>query len=103
MDDKELEYIFKEWKQFLSWCYENNDKTLEIYIDKVKYVMNYTSKLQSNWNSLREWLESRTNNFQEDVSTPILHEQIVCSLILDKMNELEGGIKNEDKSPSYKG
>ena len=52
-------------------------------------------QLQSNWNSLREWLESRTNNFQEDVNTPILHEQIVCSLILDKMNELEGKDNNE--------
>lgn len=78
MDDKELKEIFNEWEQFLSWCYENNDKTIEIHRDKAKYVMNYIRNLQSNWNSLREWLEENEDkiSYMEDV--------------INKMNELEG-------------
>ena len=71
------------------------DSNIEVFLT-IKQMI-YYNQLQSNWNSLREWLESRTNNFQEDVSTPILHEQIVCSLILDKMNELEGKDKDNGR------
>ena len=38
--------LFEEWKQFLSWCYENNDKTVEIHRDKLKWVMDYITNLQ---------------------------------------------------------
>ena len=41
-----------------------------------------TDKLQSNWNSLREWLE-------KDKSKDLKSKQV-----LDKMNELEGTDKN---------
>lgn len=53
--------------------------------------------LQSNWNSLREWL----NNTDRTIDNNFV--VIRVKDVLDKMNELEGGIKNEDKSPSYKG
>lgn len=59
-------------------------------------LITHKERLQSNWNSLREWLENLIDNFQEDVSTPILHEQMTIRLVyeymenLDKMNELEG-------------
>lgn len=54
------------------------------------------NQLQFNWNSLREWLKNKIDNFQDDVSEPILHEQMTVRVIyeymenLDKMNELEG-------------
>lgn len=69
-------------------------------LDEAKNILiNYTSKLQSNWNSLREWLKNKIDNFQDDVSEPILHEQMTMRVIyehmenLDKMNELEGKVK----------
>lgn len=39
-------------------------------------------KLQSNWNSLREWLE----NNEDDTFTA----KVIYDVVLDKMNELEG-------------
>jgi predicted transcriptional regulator len=64
-----------------------NNKNLEL-IQEI-------NQLQSNWNSLREWLKNKIDNFQDDVSEPILHEQMTMRVIyeymenLDKMNELE--------------
>ena len=43
------------------------------------------SKLQSNWNSLREWLKEQTKEFNFD------NDKLVD--VLDKMNELEGDDK----------
>ena len=50
------------------------------FYDVPKYVIDYINKLQSNWNSLREWLE-------EEIDTTEGYFKVV----LDKMNELEGG------------
>ena len=44
---EEINKIFEQWKQFLSWCYENNDKTTEIHRDNLEKVMEYTEKLQN--------------------------------------------------------
>ena len=41
-----IEELFDEWKRFLSWCYENNDKTVEIHRDKLKWTMDYITNLQ---------------------------------------------------------
>ncbi len=41
------------------------------------------SKLQSNWNSLREWLEARKNLYNSSIADEY-------KIVLDKMNELEG-------------
>lgn len=76
----------------------NNHEELKSYVASILFELD---KLQSNWNSLREWLENLIDNFQEDVSTPILHEQMTIRLVyeymenLDKMNELESGDNNE--------
>ena len=82
MNDKELNEIFNEWKQFLLWCYENNDKTIEIHRDKAKYVMDYINKLQFNWNSLREYCKEYAD--KDTMSS------IIFGVVLNKMNELEG-------------
>lgn len=72
------------------------EEQTKVYKQQVIKATNYYIKLQSNWNSLREWLKNLIDNFQEDVSTPILHEQMTIRLVyeymenLDKMNELEG-------------
>lgn len=56
-----------------------------------KALMNKIDDLQSNWNSLREWLKNSTckDAFMYDFIA------IKVSEILDKMNELEG-VDNEN-------
>jgi len=62
--------------------------TLEFDAKELKILLNYATKLQSNWNSLREWLEEQ-NKFYE-VSTMGYSYGVICN-VLDKMNELEKG------------
>ena len=71
----------------------NFDYCLEELIKEAK-------QLQSNWNSLRRWLQEQ-NNFLEGIPTftkEIEREhkiQIISyDYVLDKMNELESGEKN---------
>ena len=78
-------------------------KCEELYLARKSILKkdNEIEKLKGNWKILREWLENLIDNFQEDVSTPILHEQMAIRLVyeymenLDKMNELEGNDNNE--------
>ena len=42
----EIKEILDEWKKFLSWCYENNEKTIEIHRDNVKKILDYITNLQ---------------------------------------------------------
>lgn len=81
-------------------CWNCENKTCEHYISKQDIYFKY-NKLRYNWNSLKEWLGNLIDNFQEDVSIPILHEQMTIRLVyeyienLDKINELKGD--NNDK------
>jgi hypothetical protein len=52
--NREINEIFKQWKQFLSWCYETNDKTTEIHRDNLEKVMAYTRQLE---NTIKEAIE----------------------------------------------
>lgn len=52
--NKEVNGIFEQWKQFLSWCYENNDKTTEIHRDNLERVMAYTRQLENIIKEVRE-------------------------------------------------
>ena len=63
----------------------------ELYI---KELLKRNNQLQSNWNSLREWLEKQREHyiyFKDNRYRRFLSE------LLDKMNELEGK-KNEISS-----
>lgn len=97
-----------------------NDKksiTVEIPIldnvDQMKVVETFTEeqlwyvcaiakafdKLQSNWNSLREWLKATLTNEEfcylaENAKDRCRYD--VFNEVLDKINELEGRIKNEN-------
>ena len=55
---EEINEIFKQWKQFLSWCYENNDKTTEIHRDNLEKVMAYTRQLENIIKEVREKVNS---------------------------------------------
>lgn len=68
----------------------NNVNIYQFYEDNYVSLQDY-NKLQSNWNSLREWLEQQKttwNIIQE-------HGGYDYEQILDKMNELEG-VDNEN-------
>ena len=54
--NNEIKEIFKQWKQFLSWCYENNDKTTEIHRDNLERVIAYTRQLENIIKEVRECL-----------------------------------------------
>jgi len=60
----DMQELFKEWKQFLSWCYENNDKTVEIHRDKLKYTMDYITNLEKKYeNAVADYeMEKAKNN-----------------------------------------
>ena len=55
---EEINKIFEEWKQFLSWCYENNDKTTEIHRDNLERVMEYTRHLENIITEVREYCDN---------------------------------------------
>ena len=72
-----------------------NDKELmEMEIENLeedrKLLLNHINKLQSNWNSLREWLFSEYLKKQHTEENNLIR----ISLLLDKMNELEGTDNN---------
>lgn len=73
-----------------SKCPLFKNKKCEVYEDVLERINN---QLQSNWNSLREYLKNR-----EEVKYYITeyrrYEQFIND-ILDKMNELEGKDNNE--------
>ena len=49
-------------------------------------------KLQSNWNSLREWLEEDLKIIYRDCG----HRNNIMRTVLDKMNELEKRYEKQD-------
>ena len=63
---EEIKEIFEQWKQFLSWCYENNDKTTEIHRDDLEKVMAYTRQLENIIKEVRDFVESMEYCGQED-------------------------------------
>lgn len=65
---EEINKIFEQWKQFLSWCYENNDKTTEIHRDSLERVMAYTRQLENIIKEVRDTLEEYSKTDVEDYS-----------------------------------
>ena len=83
MNDEELDKsIKKSFENFIKELATNPEKVFDNNDLQIKYnnVLKEKIKLQSNWNSLREWvlqhIDSVKYNSYDDV--------------LDKMNELEG-------------
>lgn len=64
-------------------------ETIDENILDINYMIYEIDKLQSNWNSLREWLEKVVK------MTANIDEKMTCKNVLDKMNELEG-VDNEN-------
>lgn len=82
MNDKE--HIEKILYYFEKYHYEN--MILEDY--EAKFIHDYINQLQSNWNSLREYLNIRLNQSINGIRDDEIRKA------LDKMNELEGKDNN---------
>lgn len=86
MNDKELnKNVNKALENFIKELATNPEKVFDNNDLQIKYnnVLKEKIKLQSNWNSLIEWLEK---NYKES-------QDIWYVKIINKMNELEGGDK----------
>lgn len=87
--NKEIDEIFKQWKEFLSWCYETNDKTTEIHRDNLERVMAYTRQLENIIKEVREYIK-QTGQYLEDIKrfkVDVLEPDYLNLLeILDKEN-----------------
>ena len=77
------------------------------YIAKLKEIEEKYNQLQSNWNSLKEWLENEKTRLAVECShtyedslgkTKLVNEDIFNELnkVLDKMNELEKRYEKQD-------
>ena len=78
---EEINKIFEQWKQFLSWCYENNDKTTEIHRDNLEKVMAYTRQLENIIKEVREYIEK-----MEKLHFDYSYEKQELLEILDKVD-----------------
>lgn len=58
----------------------------EYEVEALEKRLNKCNQLQSNWNSLREWLEARKNLYNSSIADEY-------KIVLDKMNELESSEK----------
>lgn len=84
--NRQIEYIRKKIEQeeqegilFTIDCLNNHKYNFDYNLEE---LIKEAKKLQSNWNSLREWLE----NNEDDTFTA----KVIYDVVLDKMNELEG-------------
>ena len=89
--NKEINKIFEQWRQFLSWCYENNDKTTEIHRDNLERVMAYTRQLENIIKEVREYIKDNAYWGEETedgdfVSGKLLHDDDITYIeeILNK-------------------
>lgn len=69
-------------KQIWEDDFNNLYRDVEDMQNHCAYLESENKQLQSNWNSLREWLIEQKDNFFTMINVQVL---------LDKMNELEGG------------
>ena len=93
---EEVNKIFEQWKQFLSWCYENNDKTTEIHRDNLEKVMEYTEKLETQL----QQKENIIKEVREYIKTKYIAQGVLISyevnnLLYELENILKGSESNE--------
>ena len=69
----------------------------EYEVEALEKRLNKCNQLQSNWNSLREWITNENNNYHYGLRSgkTLLYGKFLGRVdVLDKMNELEG-VENE--------
>ena len=100
MSKENIEILKKLREDLYNYSIEYN----KIDYLKARYALEeeleFANTLQSNWNSLREWLEEQIEFTKsllpttEEINRSHKQQIAVYSYVLDKMNELEG-VDNE--------
>lgn len=80
MNDKDKHFI-ERYEELLDKGYCNCNEMNCIDNNSPKRILDIVKQLQSNWNTLKEWLEYRAEHTMQQ------HNYYG---VLDKMNELEG-------------
>ena len=94
--------VYEDTINYLKYYGEMNNSKIENIAYFLDCELKSYIKLQSNWNSLREWLENEKTRLAVECShtyedslgkTKSVNEDIFNELnkVLDKMNELESG------------
>ena len=86
MNDKDKHFI-ERYEELLDKGYCDCNEMNCIDNNSPRRILNIVKQLQSNWNSLREWLEKQISN---DLDGIFSYSGRQCKETLDKMNELEG-------------
>lgn len=108
---EEIKEILKEWKQFLSWCYKNNDKTVELHRDNVKLIIDYITNLQAKVKLLTTGLEATDKAYKDyklrnekaiEYIKPKFIEQggLTSYEVNDLLNDLLNKLQGEDTKES---
>ena len=84
-----IEELFDEWKRFLSWCYENNDKTVEIHRDKLKWVMDYITNLQDERERLINAWETAVDDFEKEYAKNERAKEVYIKELIEAHNRSE--------------
>lgn len=96
-----IEEIAFDYPQSCCHISEGHGKTTEPFLtcNEFEYNSEYLEKkvnqLQSNWNSLREYITQLKNSYMETDNIFDDAKFRILLSILDKMNELEGNDNNE--------
>lgn len=92
--EKRVDFLEEHSKEFNKLVIKAEN---ELYI---KELLKRNNQLQSNWNSLREWLEEQHQfiieipAYTKEISIEHKTMEICYENVLDKMNELEGKDKD---------
>ena len=73
----------------MSYRLIDNDTGKDI-IETLNNLKEENNQLQSNWNSLREWLEEQQKEVLHIGDKIGIVDSVSIDVLLDKMNELEG-------------
>ena len=71
-----------------------NQEDVQNIIDCYEKDIEYIKKLENNWNELKEWLNDYLNReFPDNVDLKLY---MFCEMVMEKMQEIEGGVDNEN-------
>lgn len=83
--------------EYLRKVYQSEDTSTWVNKLQMKSIIDYADKLQSNWNSLREWVMQLKNSYMETDNIFDDAKFRILLTVLDKMNELEGEKNEKEK------
>ena len=80
------EEIEKQFKSMTAIIHHNSD----LYLEESNKLIKERQQIKDNWNKLKEWMNSEMERFEDNPYTRL--GMAVFSKVLDKMQEIEGGM-----------